>query len=196
MEGAATRSGDRLGEPQLDALDFLKLVREKLKLVEMKEAAVRTVCEPIFARPISEISFGHLVLRLFQVARRFEMPVQPQAFNPDGLVPTVVSALREAVPDMGIITDVALDPYTSHGQDGLLDDADYVTNDATVETLVQQALCHARAGAQVVAPSDMMDGRIGKIRKFLDKNGNEFARVLGEIDFTSENFLKFLNQYI
>ena len=101
-----------------------------------------------------------------------------EAFNPDGLVPTVVSALREAVPDMGIITDVALDPYTSHGQDGLLDDADYVTNDATVETLVQQALCHARAGAQVVAPSDMMDGRIGAIREALETEGLVNTRIL------------------
>jgi porphobilinogen synthase len=101
-----------------------------------------------------------------------------EAFNPDGLVPTVVSALREAVPDMGIITDVALDPYTSHGQDGLLDDSGYVTNDATVETLAQQALCHAHAGAQVVAPSDMMDGRIGAIREALEAEGLVNTRIL------------------
>jgi porphobilinogen synthase len=101
-----------------------------------------------------------------------------EAFNPDGLVPRVVSALREEVPDMGIITDVALDPYTSHGQDGLLDDSDYVTNDATVETLVRQALCHARAGAQVVAPSDMMDGRIGAIRQALEDEGLVNTRIL------------------
>ena len=101
-----------------------------------------------------------------------------EAFNPDGLVPRVVSALREAVPDMGIITDVALDPYTNHGQDGLLDDSGYVTNDATVETLVRQALCHARAGAQVVAPSDMMDGRIGAIRQALEDEGLVNTRIL------------------
>jgi len=101
-----------------------------------------------------------------------------EAFNPDGLVPRVVSALREEVPDMGIITDVALDPYTSHGQDGLLDDSGYVTNDATVETLVRQALCHARAGAQVVAPSDMMDGRIGAIRQALEDEGLVNTRIL------------------
>ena len=101
-----------------------------------------------------------------------------EAFNPDGLVPRVVSALREEVPDMGIITDVALDPYTNHGQDGLLDDSGYVANDATVETLVRQALCHARAGAQVVAPSDMMEGRIGAIRQALEDEGLVNTRIL------------------
>ena len=124
-------------------------------------------------------ALGIRALALFPVVETSrKTPDAKEAFNPDGLVPTVVSALREAVPDMGIITDVALDPYTSHGQDGLLDDADYVTNDATVETLVQQALCHARAGAQVVAPSDMMDGRIGAIREALETEGLVNTRIL------------------
>jgi len=105
-------------------------------------------------------------------------PDAKEAFNPDGLVPRAVSALRETVPEMGVITDVALDPYTSHGQDGLLDETGYVTNDATVDTLVQQALCHARAGAQVVAPSDMMDGRIGAIREALEAEGLVNTRIL------------------
>ena len=124
-------------------------------------------------------ALGIRALALFPVVETSgKTPDANEAFNPDGLVPTVVSALREAVPDMGIITDVALDPYTSHGQDGLLDDAGYVTNDATVETLVQQALCHARAGAQVVAPSDMMDGRIGAIREALEVEGLVNTRIL------------------
>ena len=124
-------------------------------------------------------ALGIRALALFPVVETSsKTPDAKEAFNPDGLVPTVVSALREAVPDMGIITDVALDPYTSHGQDGLLDDAGYVTNDATVETLVQQALCHARAGAQVVAPSDMMDGRIGAIREALEVEGLVNTRIL------------------
>ena len=124
-------------------------------------------------------ALGIRALALFPVVETSsKTPDAKEAFNPDGLVPTVVSALREAVPDMGIITDVALDPYTSHGQDGLLDDAGYVTNDATVETLVQQALCHARAGAQVVAPSDMMDGRIGAIREALEAEGLVNTRIL------------------
>ena len=101
-----------------------------------------------------------------------------EAYNPQGLVPQVVSALRERLPGMGIITDVALDPYTSHGQDGLLDEQGYVSNDTTVETLVRKALCHARAGAQVVAPSDMMDGRIGAIRDALEEEGQVNTRIL------------------
>ena len=101
-----------------------------------------------------------------------------EAYNPQGLVPQVVSALREHLPEMGIITDVALDPYTSHGQDGLLDEQGYVSNDTTVETLVRQALCHAQAGAQVVAPSDMMDGRIGAIRDALEEEGQVNTRIL------------------
>ena len=101
-----------------------------------------------------------------------------EAYNPQGLVPQVVSALREHLPQMGIITDVALDPYTSHGQDGLLDEQGYVSNDTTVEILVRQALCHARAGAQVVAPSDMMDGRIGAIRDALEEEGLVNTRIL------------------
>ena len=124
-------------------------------------------------------ALGIRALALFPVVETSsKTPDAKEAFNPDGLVPTVVSALREAVPDMGIITDVALDPYTSHGQDGLLDDSGYVTNDATVETLAQQALCHAHAGAQVVAPSDMMDGRIGAIREALEAEGLVNTRIL------------------
>ena len=124
-------------------------------------------------------ALGIPALALFPVVDASgKTPDAKEAFNPDGLVPRVVSALRETVPDMGVITDVALDPYTSHGQDGLLDESGYVTNDATVETLVQQALCHARAGAQVVAPSDMMDGRIGAIREALESEGLVNTRIL------------------
>jgi len=101
-----------------------------------------------------------------------------EAYNPNGLLPRVVAALKKAVPELGIITDVALDPYTSHGQDGLVDDAGYVLNDATVEVLQKQALCHAQAGADIVAPSDMMDGRIGSIRASLDQAGYIHTRIL------------------
>ena len=101
-----------------------------------------------------------------------------EAFNPDGLVQRAVSALREALPELGVITDIALDPYTSHGQDGLIDDSGYVVNDETVEVLVKQALSHASAGAQVVAPSDMMDGRIGAIRSALEIEGHINVRIL------------------
>jgi porphobilinogen synthase len=101
-----------------------------------------------------------------------------EAFNPDGLVPRVVRALKLAAPNLGIITDVALDPYTSHGQDGLLDPQGYVTNDATVEVLARQALSHAEAGADIVAPSDMMDGRVGAIRRALEAGGHVNTRIL------------------
>src|SRR5690606_31877381 len=84
-----------------------------------------------------------------------------EAWNPEGLVPRAVRTLKQNFPELGIVTDVALDPYTSHGQDGLIDSSGYVLNDETVDALVKQALCHAKAGADVVAPSDMMDGRIG-----------------------------------
>ena len=101
-----------------------------------------------------------------------------EAYNPDGLVPRAVRALKQAFPELGVITDVALDPYTSHGQDGLIDESGYVLNDETLAVLVRQALCHAKAGADVVAPSDMMDGRVGRIREALEHNGHIYTRIL------------------
>ncbi len=101
-----------------------------------------------------------------------------EAYNPDGLAQRTVAAIKQAVPDMGIITDVALDPFTSHGQDGLLDENGYVTNDETVDVLVKQALSLAEAGADIVAPSDMMDGRIGAIREVLEDEGHVNTRIL------------------
>ncbi|MCE1182974.1 MAG: porphobilinogen synthase [Rhodocyclales bacterium] len=101
-----------------------------------------------------------------------------EAYNPEGLVPRVVQALKREFPDLGVITDVALDPYTSHGQDGLIDDTGYVLNDETLVVLAKQALCHAQAGADVVAPSDMMDGRIGRIRGELEAAGQIYTRIL------------------
>jgi porphobilinogen synthase len=101
-----------------------------------------------------------------------------EAWNPEGLVQRAIRALKQAVPELGVITDVALDPYTSHGQDGLLDASGYVSNDDTVAALVRQALSHAEAGADVVAPSDMMDGRITAIRQELEQNGFVNTRIL------------------
>jgi porphobilinogen synthase len=105
-------------------------------------------------------------------------PGAEEAWNPDGLVPRTVAALKHAFPALGVITDVALDPYTSHGQDGLIDASGYVLNDETLEALVKQAACHAAAGVDVVAPSDMMDGRIGAIRARLDADGHDRVRIL------------------
>ena len=101
-----------------------------------------------------------------------------EAYNPDGLAQRAVRALKAELPELGVITDVALDPFTSHGQDGLLDESGYVTNDATVEVLVKQALSHAEAGTDIVAPSDMMDGRVGEIRAALEEAGHVNVRIL------------------
>jgi porphobilinogen synthase len=101
-----------------------------------------------------------------------------EAWNPKGLVPRAVRELKSRFPSLGIITDVALDPYTSHGQDGLLDHSGYVANDLTVAALARQALSHAQAGADVVAPSDMMDGRVGALRAALDQVGLDRTRIL------------------
>ncbi len=101
-----------------------------------------------------------------------------EAYNPDGLVQRTVQTLKDALPELGVITDVALDPYTTHGQDGIIDDTGYVLNDVTTEVLVQQAVSHVAAGADVVAPSDMMDGRIGAIRRALENGGHHNALIL------------------
>lgn len=101
-----------------------------------------------------------------------------EAFNPDGLAQRAVRAIKNAVPEMGVMTDVALDPFTTHGQDGLIDDAGYVLNDETVEVLVRQAVSHAEAGADIVAPSDMMDGRIGAVRAALEGAGHIHTRIM------------------
>ncbi|KKO12130.1 porphobilinogen synthase [Pseudohongiella sp.] len=101
-----------------------------------------------------------------------------EAWNPDGLVQRAVKALKAGFPELGIITDVALDPYTTHGQDGIIDDNGYVLNEETVTALVKQALSHAAAGADIVAPSDMMDGRIGAIRRALEEQDHIYTRIL------------------
>ena len=101
-----------------------------------------------------------------------------EAYNPNGLAQRAVRALRSEFPELGIMTDVALDPFTTHGQDGLIDESGYIINDETIEVLVKQALSHAEAGAQVVAPSDMMDGRIGAIRQALENSGQVHTRIM------------------
>jgi porphobilinogen synthase len=124
-------------------------------------------------------SLGIPALALFPVvAAELKSLDAAEAWNPAGLVPRVVQALKDALPDLGVITDVALDPYTSHGQDGLIDESGYVLNDETLEALARQALCHAQAGADIVAPSDMMDGRVARIRRELDGHGRIHTRIL------------------
>lgn len=124
-------------------------------------------------------ALGIPLLALFPVVDQDKKSLDAaEAYNPNGLVPRAITALKAAVPELGIMTDIALDPYTSHGQDGLIDDTGYVLNDETTAVLVKQALCHARAGADVVAPSDMMDGRIGAIRLALESAGFIHTRIM------------------
>jgi porphobilinogen synthase len=109
---------------------------------------------------------------------RLKTPDGREAFNAKGLIPRAVAALKKRFPELGVMTDVALDPYTSHGQDGVIDDAGYILNDETLEILVKQALAQAAAGVDIVAPSDMMDGRIGRIRAALEKAGQIHVRIM------------------
>jgi len=111
-----------------------------------------------------------------------------EAYNPQGLVPRAVKALKAAAPELGVITDIALDPYTSHGQDGLINEDGYVLNDETVAVLVKQALCHAAAGVDVVAPSDMMDGRVGEIRDALEQQNFSNTLILAYAAKYASNF--------
>ena len=150
-------------------------------------------CEPVVSMPGVErlsldrllpvaeecVALGIPALALFPVIDpALKTPDGREALNPDGLVPRAVAALKSRFPALGLLTDVALDPYTSHGQDGLLDDSGYIVNDATVQVLVQQALCQAAAGVDIVAPSDMMDGRIGAIRQALEAQGHVHTRIM------------------
>lgn len=131
--------------------------------------------------PVAEecVALGIPVMALFPVIDpALKTPDGIEATNPDGLVPRAVRALKTRCPDLGVLTDVALDPYTSHGQDGVLDDEGYVLNDQTTELLAKQALMQAAAGVDIVAPSDMMDGRIGAIRSALEAAGHIHTRIM------------------
>ena len=131
--------------------------------------------------PVAEqcVEAGIPVMALFPVIdASLKTPDGREAFNPDGLIPRVVAALKARFPELGVMTDVALDPYTSHGQDGLLDDTGYILNEETVEILVKQALTQSQAGVDIVAPSDMMDGRIGAVRQALEARGDIHTRIM------------------
>jgi porphobilinogen synthase len=139
----------------------------------------RRSVDGLFAMAEECVKLGVPVMALFPVIdTRLKTPDGMEATNPDGLVPRTVRALKDRFPGLGILTDVALDPYTSHGQDGLLDETGYIINDATVAVLRQQALVHAQAGVDIVAPSDMMDGRIGAIRSTLEGAGMVHTRIM------------------
>lgn len=125
------------------------------------------------------VELGIPMVALFPaVDPSLKTPDGSEATNPDGLIPRVVRAIKKAYPELGVMCDVALDPYTTHGQDGLIDQTGYILNDETVQMLIGQALAQARAGADVVAPSDMMDGRIGAIRQALENEGLIHTRIM------------------
>ena len=131
--------------------------------------------------PVAEqcVKLGIPVMALFPViSSELKTPDGREACNPKGLAPEVVSTLKKHFPELGVMTDVALDPYTSHGQDGLLDESGYILNDETLAVLTEQAITHAQAGVDIVAPSDMMDGRIGSIRKALETKGLIHTKIL------------------
>ena len=151
----------------------------KVEAVKSMPGVERQSLDVLLKTAERAVKLGIPALALFPV---IDAPLKSlgaeEAYNPEGLVPHVVQALKREFPELGVITDVALDPYTSHGQDGLIDDTGYVLNDETLAVLVKQALCHAQAGADVVAPSDMMDGRIGCIRQALEGAGQIYTRIL------------------
>lgn len=131
--------------------------------------------------PVAEecVKLGIPVMALFPVIDPSQKSLDgAEAANPDGLVPRAVSALKQRFPELGVLTDVALDPYTSHGQDGVIDQDGYVINDITLEILAKQALVQAQAGVDIVAPSDMMDGRVRAIRRLLESNGQIHTRIM------------------
>lgn len=152
---------------------------KRSEAVSSMPGVVRQTLDRLLLQAEECVRLGIPALAIFPV---IEPPLKSldaaEAYNPEGLVPRVVRTLKQHFPELGIVTDVALDPYTSHGQDGLIDANGYVLNDETVAVLAKQALAHAEAGADVVAPSDMMDGRIGAARNALDGRGHIHTRIL------------------
>lgn len=139
----------------------------------------RMSLDGLFAQAEACLALGVPVMALFPVIDpALKTPDGREATNPEGLVPRAVRALKDRFPELGLLTDVALDPFTSHGQDGLLDERGYIINDPTVEMLKKQALVQAEAGVDIVAPSDMMDGRIGAIRQALEGGGHIHTRIM------------------
>ena len=177
-------SRDLMREHVLTPADFIYPVfvlggNNRTEDVKSMPGVQRKTLDKVLADAEQCMKLGIPAMALFPViAAPLKSLDAKEAYNPEGLVPRTVASLKQHFPELGIITDVALDPYTSHGQDGLIDDSGYVLNDETVEVLAQQAQVHAQAGADVVAPSDMMDGRIAAVRAALDRKGCIHTRIL------------------
>lgn len=171
-------------ENQLQASDFIYPVFvldgvNREERVDSMPGVSRTSVDLLLKKAEQCLMLGVPAMALFPVIdTSLKSLTADEAYNPEGLVPSVVRQLKQNFPELGVITDIALDPYTSHGQDGLIDESGYVLNDETVMVLIKQALTHAEAGADVVAPSDMMDGRVKSIREALDVKKFIDTRIL------------------
>ena len=171
-------------ENQLSSNDFIYpvfLLEGKNRQEEVKSMPGVSRVSLDLLLPIAEdcVKLGIPVIALFPViSSELKTADGKEAFNPNGLIPAAVKELKKHFPNLGIMTDIALDPYTSHGQDGIIDESGYVINDITVDALVKQALTHAQAGVDMVAPSDMMDGRIGAIRDALEAHGFIHTQIM------------------
>ena len=171
-------------EHRLSADDFIYPVfvidgHNRSEAVPSMPGVERLTVDAVLRQAERGVELGVPAIALFPVVdNKVRTADASEAFNPDGLAPRTIRALKSRFPQLGVITDIALDPYTSHGQDGLIDDSGYVLNDETIEALVKQALTHAEAGVDIVAPSDMMDGRVGALRRALDEGGHIYTRIL------------------
>ncbi|MEY3484755.1 MAG: hypothetical protein RLZZ586_478 [Pseudomonadota bacterium] len=170
---------NRLSPDDLIYPVFLLPGKNQTQTVTSMPGIERMSLDRLFSVAEECVTLGVPVMALFPVIEASLKTIDGiEAFNPNGLVPNAVTELKKRFPNLGIMTDVALDPYTSHGQDGILDQNNRILNDETVAVLVKQALCHAHAGVDIVAPSDMMDGRIGQIRAALESNQFIHTRIM------------------
>ena len=173
-----------MAENQLTASDliypmFILMGKDRRETVDSMPGIERLSIDLMLEEAQYLARLGVPAIALFPVVNQDAKSLcAAEAYNPEGLVQRAVRSLKEHVPEIGVITDVALDPFTTHGQDGIIDEEGYVLNDATTEVLVKQALSHAEAGADVVAPSDMMDGRIGAIREALEEAGHINTQIM------------------
>ena len=170
---------NRLSPDDLIYPVFLLPGKNQTQTVTSMPGIERMSLDRLFSVAEECVALGVPVMALFPVIEASLKTIDGvEAFNPNGLVPNAVAELKKRFPNLGIMTDVALDPYTSHGQDGILDQNNRILNDETVAVLVKQALCHAHAGVDIVAPSDMMDGRIGQIRAALENKQFIHTRIM------------------
>ncbi len=153
--------------------------KNRVEKVASMPGVERMTVDRLLAHAEQCVKFRIPALALFpSIEHKLKTPDGREAFNPKGLIPRAVAALKQHFPELGVMTDVALDPYTSHGQDGIIDSEGYILNDVTLQVLEKQALAQAAAGVDIVAPSDMMDGRIGRIRQALEKNSHIHTKIM------------------